>query len=444
MTSSAPLAVVILAAGKGTRMKSALPKVMHLIAGRPMVGWVLETAQNMEPQKIVTVISPEQDGIVDAVAPHACAYQKEQLGTADAVKAAKEALSGFTGRVLVIYGDGPLYSERTLRHFVANVENSDAPIGFLGMEPNDPTGYGRLVIENGFVTRIVEEKDASADEKKIRACWTGVMVADAPALWGWLDQIDNNNAKGEYYLTKLPEIAAAEGVKTVTSMAPVEEALGANTRAELAVLEEKIQNRLRAAAMENGATLIDPATVYFSYDTLLGQDVVVEPNVFFGPGVEVANNVTVHAFSHLEGVTVETGASIGPFARIRPVSHIGAGAVVGNFIEVNRSVLKAGAKSKHVSYLGDTVIGAKSNIGAGTIIANYDGFNKQETIIGEGVFVGSNSTIVAPCNVADGALIGAGSVVIEDVPQDAIYIERSEPEVFKGAAKDYRERKRKK
>lgn len=444
MTHSAPLAVVILAAGKGTRMKSSLPKVMHPIAGRPMVGWVLETAQNLEPQKIVTVISPEQQSVADAVAPHICAHQTQQCGTADAVKAAKKVLSGFTGRVLVIYGDGPLYSERTLRHFIQTIETSGAPVGFLGMEPDDPTGYGRLIIEDGYVARIVEEKDASDAEKEIRTCWTGVMIADAPALWDWLDRIDNQNAKGEYYLTKLPEIAAADGAKTVTAMAPVEETLGANTRTELSVLEEKIQNRLRTHAMENGATLIDPSSVYFSYDTILGQDVVVEPCVFFGPGVEVADQVTIHAFSHLEGVTVETGASIGPFARIRPISHIGAGAVVGNFIEVNRSVLKAGAKSKHVSYLGDAVIGANSNIGAGTIIANYDGFNKQETNIGAGVFVGSNATIVAPRSIADGALIGAGSVVIEDVPQDAIYIERSAPEIFKDAAKEYRERKRKK
>lgn len=443
MSKTASLAIVILAAGKGTRMKSSLPKVMHGLAGRPMINWVVETAQALEPHKIIVVTSPDQDSVASAVAPHDCVHQIEQLGTADAVKAARSALENFAGRVLVIYGDGPLYSARTLRHFIANVQNTGAPMGFLGMEPDDPTGYGRLVMENGYVTRIVEEKDASAAEKEIRACWTGVMVADAPALWGWLDRVDNNNAKGEYYLTKLPEIAAASKAHTVTSLAPAEETLGANNRAELAVLEEKIQNRLRLAAMENGATLIDPATTYFSHDTKLGRDVVVEPSVFFGEGVEVADNVIIHAFSHLEGVKVETGASIGPFARIRPISHIGTGAVVGNFIEVNRTVMKAGAKSKHVSYLGDAIIGEKSNIGAGTVIANYDGFNKQETIIGEGVFVGSNATIVAPRRIDDGAIIGAGSVVVEAVPKDAIYIERSEPEIFKDAAKDYRKRKRK-
>lgn len=443
MTASASLAIVILAAGKGTRMKSALPKVMHPIAGRPMINWVLETAQNLEPEKIVTVIAPGQDAVADAVSPHACASQEQQLGTADALKAARELLADFTGRLLVLYGDGPLYSEQTLRQFIAHVEKCGAPIGFLSMEPDDPAGYGRLVIEQGYVARIVEEKDASEAEKAIRTCWTGVMIAELPTLWDWLDKIDNNNAKGEYYLTKLPEIAAAEGARTVTSPAPVDETLGANTRAELAELEGKMQLRLRHAAMENGATLIDPASVYFSYDTKLGRDVVVEPNVFFGPGVEIADNVAIHAFSHLEGVTVEAGASIGPFARIRPVSHIGAGAVVGNFIEVNRSVFKAGAKSKHVSYLGDAVIGEKSNIGAGAIVANYDGFNKHQTTIGSGVFVGSNATIIAPRVIGDGALIGAGSVVVEDAPQDSIYIERSNPEIFKEAAREYRDRKRK-
>ncbi len=443
MNKRSPLAVVILAAGKGTRMKSACPKVMHAIAGRPMIGWVLETVEALEPDKIIVVTAPEQDVIAQAVAPHSCVYQEQQLGTAHAVKAARDALSDFTGRVLVVYGDGPLYTDRTLRHFLGNLDQAGVPLGFLGMEPADPTGYGRLLIEDGYVARIVEEKDASEAQKAVRTCWTGVMAAQAPALWNWLDRIDNNNAKGEYYLTKLPEIAAADGAKTLTVMAPVDETLGANTRAELAILEGKIQHRLRGAAMENGATLIDPASVYFSHDTKLGQDVLVEPNVFFGLGVEVADNVTIHGFSHLEGVTIETGASIGPFARIRPISHIGENASVGNFIEVNRSVLKAGAKSKHVSYLGDAVIGAKSNIGAGTIIANYDGFNKLETTIGAGVFVGSNATIVAPRTIGDGALIGAGSVVIEDVPDDAIYIERSEPDIYKEAAKDYRARKRK-
>lgn len=440
MTKNTPLALIILAAGKGTRMKSRMPKVMHKIAGRPMIGWIVETASKLNPEKIVVVTAPGMDEVAAAVAPHACVHQTEQLGTAHAVACAKDALSGFGGMVLVLYGDGPLYTERTLRHFVKNVENAGTGLGFLGMELDEPYGYGRLVMDGGYVSRIVEEKDAGEQEKAITLCNTGVMAAEAKRLFGWLSKIDNKNAKGEYYLTELPEVADA---KTILSLAPVEETLGANSRAELAVLEEKIQGRLRAAAMENGATLIDPATTYFSFDTVLGQDVVVEPNVFFGPGVRVADHVTIHAFSHLEGVSVDTGASIGPFARIRPKSHIGEGAVAGNFIEVNRATLKAGAKSKHLSYLGDAVIGEKSNIGAGTVIANYDGFNKQDTQIGQGVFVGSNSTIIAPRVIEDGSIIGAGSVVTDHVPKNAIYIERSEPEVYQDAAEEYRARKRK-
>lgn len=444
MTKFSPLAVVILAAGKGTRMKSSLSKVMHQIAGRPMINWIIDTAQTLEPAKIIVVTAPGMDDVADAVKPHQVVHQIQQLGTADALASAKEALAGFDGMVLVLYGDGPLYTAETLRGFVRDVARANGALGFLGMEPDDPAGYGRLIVEQDYVVRIVEEKEASDAQKKIRTCNTGIMAADARHLFDWLARIDNNNAKGEYYLTKLPEVAALDGVKTITAMAPVEETLGANSRAELAILEEKIQNRLRGNAMENGATLIDPKTTYFSFDTKLGRDVIVEPGVFFGPGVQVADNVVIHAYSHLEGVTVETGAAIGPFARIRPKSHIGEKAIVGNFIEVNRATMKAGAKSKHVSYLGDAVIGEKSNIGAGTVIANYDGFNKQDTTIGTGVFVGSNATIIAPRVIEDGVIIGAGSVVTDNVPKDAIYIERSDAEVYKNAAVDYRARKGKK
>ncbi len=444
MTQTQPIAVVILAAGKGTRMKSDLPKVMHSIAGRPMINWIVETAEKLNPEKIIVVTAPGMDSVAEAVKPHIIVHQMQQLGTGDAVASVKKSLENFPGKVLVLYGDGPLYTDRTLRHFVRNVDHSGAAMGFLGMEPEDATGYGRLIMKDGCVQAIIEEKEASADQKKIKTCNTGIMVADAQKLFEWLAKVDNNNDKGEYYLTKLPEIALADGNQTIVSYAPIEETLGANSRAELCVLEEKIQNRLRLAAMDNGATLIDPKTTYFSFDTKLGQDVTVEPNVFFGPGVTVADSVTIHAFSHLEGVTVETGASIGPFARIRPASHIGEKAVVGNFIEVNRSTLKAGAKSKHVSYLGDAVIGEKSNIGAGTVIANYDGFNKQDTQIGKNVFIGSNATLVAPRTVEDGAIIGAGSVVTDNVPKDAIYIERSEAEIYKGAAEEYRAKKGKK
>lgn len=444
MTLPTPLAIIILAAGKGTRMKSDLPKVMHKVAGRPMINWIIETAEKLGPEKIVIVTAPGMDDVAAAVAPHVVVHQEEQLGTANALMAAQAALKDFKGHVLVLLGDGPLYTDRTLRHFIKNIVHSQQPMGFLGMQLADPTGYGRLMIIDGCVEAIIEEKDATDIQRAVNSCWTGVMAADAEKLWPWLARVDNNNANGEYYLTQLPTIAQDDGCATIAAWAPVDETLGVNSRVDLALLEVKMQDRLRRNAMENGATLLDPATTYFSYDTVLGRDVMIEPGVFFGPGVRVGDGALIHAFSHLEGVVVESGASVGPFARIRPHSHIGSGASVGNFIEVNRATLEAGAKAKHVCYLGDAVIGAKSNIGAGTVIANYDGFNKLETCIEEGVFVGSNSTIIAPCHIGDGAIIGAGSVVTQAVPKDAIYLERNKPEIHYGAAAEYRARKEKK
>lgn len=410
-----------------------------------MVGWILETAQSLRPDHIVVVTAPHAEMVKDYVSPHQKATQARQLGTGDAVKAARDALKDFRGTILVLYGDGPLYTQETLSQFLtAYHADHKASLGFLGMHPDNPYGYGRMIVDDqGSLSAIVEEKDADVDQRAIGFCWTGVMCGDAQKVFTWLDRIDNNNAKGEYYLTDLPKIAAQEGTPTMTGTAPVDETLGANTRAELSVLEDKVQNRLRQKVMEGGATLIDPKTVYLSHDTKIGKDVVIEPNVFFGPGVTIADNVTIHAFSHLEGVTVGQGAQIGPFARLRPKSTIEDGAVIGNFIEVNRSTVKAGAKAKHMSYLGDAVIGPKSNIGAGTVIANYDGFNKQDTILGDGVFIGSNSTIIAPCTIEDGAIIGGGSVVTQDVPKDALYLERGKPDIRQGGATAYRDKKKK-
>ncbi len=444
MIDQTPLAVVILAAGKGTRMKSRYPKVMHPVAGRAMISWIIETAEKLNPQHIIVVTAPGMDDVAAAVQLHTVVHQAQQLGTAHAVACAKDALKDFQGKVLVLLGDGPLYTDRTLRHFIKNIQHCGVPMGFLGMLPADPTGYGRIMIIDGCVEAIVEEKDATDLQKQVRTCWTGVMAADAQKLFPWIEKIDNNNANGEYYLTKLPEIAVEDGAQTITCMAPLDETLGVNSRADLAAIEHKMQQRLRTAAMEGGVTLIDPQTTYFSFDTKLGQDVIIEPNVFFGPGVRVADNVIIHAFSHLEGVTVDSNVSVGPYARLRAGSHLEAGATVGNFIEVNRSTLKAGAKAKHVSYLGDATIGENSNIGAGTVIANYDGFNKLPTQIGQGVFIGSNATIVAPSTIADGAIVGAGSVVTRPVPKDALYLERNAPDIREGAAAEYRQTKGKK
>lgn len=437
-------AAIILAAGKGTRMKSSLPKVMHKIANEPMIGWVLKTTTALDVAQTVAVIAPDHD-VTKTYLGASCsiAYQETALGTAHAVSCAEESLKSFKGRVLVIYGDGPLYTAETLNAFLNEMDQSGAPIGFLGMYPDDPTGYGRMITnKNDYVVEIIEEKDASTQQKKINLCWTGVMAADASILFDLLKKIDNDNAKGEYYLTTLPRLAAKQGLNTIFTIAPVDETLGANNFAELAILESKIQNRLRRQAMDNGVRMVDPLTVYLSADTEIASDVVIEPNVYFGPHVRVGTGVHIHAYSHIEGAMISEGASIGPFARIRPHSKIGKNAVVGNFIEVNRSELKDGAKSKHISYLGDAVIGAKTNIGAGTIIANYDGFIKHETHIGEGVFVGSNSTIIAPISVKDGAIIAAGSVITEDIGKDTLGIARSPQKNMEGWASSYRARKK--
>jgi bifunctional UDP-N-acetylglucosamine pyrophosphorylase/glucosamine-1-phosphate N-acetyltransferase len=439
------LAVIILAAGKGTRMKSALPKVMHPVAGQPMVKWVIGIAEGLKPQKIVVVTAPGMESVATAVSPHATAVQKEQLGTAHAVLSAKGALADFQGTILVLYGDGPLYTRETALNFLKDFEgDKGAGVSFLAMEPEDPFGYGRLKTDSqGHVTSIVEEKDASAEERKIRLCWTGIMAAKGGRFFDWLSRIDNKNAKGEYYLTDLPAVAAGDGIKTRFSLAPFEETLGANTREELSALEEKMQKRLRRKAMENGATLIDPETVYFSHDTVLGTDVVVEPNVWFGPKVVVANNAVIHAFSHLEGVRIEEGVSVGPFARLRPGTHLKAGSRIGNFVEVKNSVIEQGSKANHLAYIGDSEVGVKTNIGAGTITCNYDGYDKHKTVIGDGVFVGSNSTLVAPVQISDGAYIGAGSVVTHDVPKDSLLVARARSIIKEGWAALYRVRKKK-
>ncbi len=420
-------------------MKSDLPKVMHPLAGRPMINWVLETAESLSPAQIITVIAPDQTETQQAVKPHDCVIQSEQLGTGHAVQCAQDKLKNFDGTVLVLYGDGPLYTKETLSHFLKNIENAKAAFGFLGMEPDNPTGYGRMVTNaDGFVTEIIEEKDASAAQKKIGLCWTGVMAGKAKELFDLIDKIDNNNAQSEYYLTDLPKLATAQNLKTISALASLDETLGVNDRAQLAELESKLQARLRKQAMENGATLTDPASVFLSFDTQIGQDVTIEPNVFIGPGVTIANNVTIHAFSHIEGAEIKQGAEIGPFARIRPKSSIGAKAVIGNFIEVNRSAVEDGAKSKHMSYLGDAVIGENANIGAGTVIANYDGFEKHKTIIGAGAFIGTNSTIIAPVTIEDGAIVAAGSAVTDNVPADAMAIGRARQENRDGWAAIYR------
>ncbi len=434
---SEELAIIILAAGKGTRMKSSLPKVMHKIAGRPMINWLIEAAEQFTPTRIIVVTAPGMDDVAKAVHPYETAIQTEQNGTGDAVKPAMEKLKGFTGRVLILLGDEPFVDPDTLYNMIQH-----DGLSVMAIEPPEAGSLGRMVVDDdGMLNRIVEFKDCNPEEADITLCNAGNFCMPANKLQGWLEALKNDNAQNEYYLTDVPTLAQNEGIRTKVFESDCDISWGINNRFELAEHEALIQQYLRYNAMENGVTLIDPDTTFLSWDTVLGQDIIIEPNVFIGEGVTINNGVTIHAFSHIEGARIEDNATVGPYARIRPKSIIEEGASVGNFIEVNRSTFKAGSKSKHVSYIGDSVIGEKSNIGAGTVIANYDGFFKHQSKIGKNVFVGSNSTIISPVKIDDNAILAAGSNITENVPSDAMAIARSRQTNHESWAKEYRKAK---
>jgi bifunctional UDP-N-acetylglucosamine pyrophosphorylase/glucosamine-1-phosphate N-acetyltransferase len=435
---------IVLAAGKGTRMTSNLPKVMHRIGGRTLIGHVLDSLAPLSLARVVAVIAPGMDGVAKEVAPHGVAFQAEQLGTGHAVGSARQALAGFAGDILVVYGDTPFVATATLQRMFERRRAPDDPaIVALGMRPADPAGYGRLVLgADGSLDRIVEHKDASEAERAIGLANSGVMVIDGAVVWSLVDRLDNRNAKGEFYLTDIVAHARKDGRRCAVVEAPHEELLGVNSRSELAAAEALFQARRRIAVMENGATLTDPASVFFAADTRIGRDVVIGPNVQFGPGVEIADNVEIRAFCHIEGATIEQGATVGPFARIRPRSTIGAGAHVGNFVELKGTEIGAGAKANHVGYLGDVTIGAKANIGAGTVVCNYDGLKKTRSNIGAGAFVGSDSVLVSPVTVGEGAYVAAGSVITRDVPPDALAIARGQQVDKPGWATRFRARQK--
>ena len=442
------LACVVLAAGKGTRMRSTLPKVLHPLAGRPMVAHVLANARALAPERLVLVVGPELDpaaaGLEGGEGAVACVVQDEPLGTAHAVAAARPLLEGFDGDVFVVYADTPLVRSETMAGLVrARRESPGADAAVLGFRPDDPAEYGRLILApDGTLARIVEHAEASAPERAVTLCNAGPMAVAGDRLFALLDAIGNDNARSEYYLTDLPAIVAAEGGRCAVAEAPADEVTGINDRAQLAAAERILQDRLRRAAMDGGATLVDPATVWLGIDTRLGTDVTIGPNVVIGPGVIVEDGAEIRAFSHLEGVRVRRHAAIGPFARLRPGSEIGEGARVGNFVEVKNSTVERGAKVNHLSYVGDAQVGAGANIGAGTITCNYDGYAKSRTEIGDGAFIGSNTALVAPVSVGPGAVVGAGSVITEDVEADAVAVARGEQRQRKGAAARRRDRRR--
>lgn len=443
VTIRRPTAAVVLAAGKGTRMKSDHAKVLHPLAGRPMIGHVLDTLGRMGLERIVVVVGPGMESLAAAVAPHPCVVQKAQLGTGDAVKTAREALGAFAGDILVVYGDVPLVSQATLDRLLAARAAPSAPaVVVLGMKLPDGGAYGRLVRDQkGGLDRIVEARDATEAERKINFCNSGFLVLDRALLFELLAGVSNANAKQEYYLTDIVRLARQRGLACAAVEGPAAELVGINSRAELAVAEMVIQNRLRAAALAGGATLIGPDTIYLSHDTKLGRDVSVGPFVVFGPGVVVEDGAEIRAFCHIERAHIGVAAIIGPFARLRPGAEIGESAHVGNFVEIKNAVLAHGAKANHLSYIGDAKIGADANIGAGTITCNFDGFAKETTEIGEGAFIGSNTALVAPVRVGAGAIVGAGSVITSDVAPDALAVARGDQKTIAGGAKRYRERK---
>ena len=436
------VAAVILAAGKGTRMKSALPKVMHMIAGRTMVGHVLDTVAALGVSQTAVVVGPGMDDVAQAVTPAEAVVQPEQLGTADAVKAARPVVDGFGGTVLVLYGDTPFISKKTLEAMVsARTGDGDPAVVVLGFRPDEPGAYGRLIVDDeGRLERIVEAKDADPIELSIDLCNSGVMAIDGAVLFELIDAVGNDNAKGEYYLTDIVALARERGRTCAYIEADEEELLGVNAREELAVAEALLQQKLRAAALASGVTLTDPTTVWFAADTKLGQDVTIGPNVFFGPGVTVADGAEIRPFCHIEGAVIGPGAIVGPFARLRPGAKLGEGVRVGNYVEVKAAVLDAGAKVNHLTYIGDAHVGAGANVGAGTITCNYDGFLKYKTTIGKGAFIGSNTALVAPVTVGDGAIVGAGSTITSDVAADAITTTRAAAKTSDGGAKRFRER----
>ncbi|MBK8906777.1 MAG: bifunctional UDP-N-acetylglucosamine diphosphorylase/glucosamine-1-phosphate N-acetyltransferase GlmU [Rhodospirillales bacterium] len=441
--SNRKTAVVVLAAGLGTRMNSARPKVMHAVAGRPLIGHVLATAAALDADRVVVVIGDEMADVAKAVAPHPTVIQSPRLGTGHAVAAARAELGDFDGDVLVMYGDTPLVAADTLqRMLAARRAASDPAVVVLGFRARDPGGYGRLIVDTGGALQaIVEAKDASAGQRAIDLCNSGVMAIDGKRLFGLIERVGNDNAKGEFYLTDIVGIARGDGLAAAVVEGDEDEFIGVNSRGDLAHVEAIVQERLRTAAMAGGATLIGPETIFFSHDTRLGRDVVVGPNVVFAPGVTVGDNVEIRPFCHLEGVTIESGASIGPFARLRPGAHVGNDAHIGNFVEIKNASIETGAKVNHLTYIGDARIGARANIGAGTITCNYDGFFKSHTDIGAGAFIGSNTCLVAPVKIGDGAIVGASSAIAKDVPADALAVTRGPHVVREDWARRFRERR---
>jgi len=443
MQSGRSCLAIILAAGEGTRMKSRRPKVLHEIGGRSLLGHALAAVAQAGATSVVVVIGPDRAEVAAEVAaalPSAgVAIQVERRGTAHAVLAAREMLARDYDDVLIAFADTPLIRPETFAGLRAALADG-AAVAALGFEARDPTGYGRFVIADGALEAIVEHKDASVAQRAITLCNAGLMALDGRHALSILEAIGSDNAQGEFYLPDAVAVARSRGLKAIAREAPESEVQGVNDRVQLSVAEAEFQRRKRLDVMGSGATLIAPETVFFAFDTRLGRDVVVEPHVVFGPGVTVADEAVIHAFSHLEGAEVGPAATVGPYARLRPGAKLAAKAKVGNFVEIKAADIGEGAKVSHLTYIGDASVGADANIGAGTITCNYDGFFKYKTTIGAGAFVGSNSALVAPVTIGAGAFIGSGSVITEDVPADGMAVARGRQVGKEGWAKAFREK----
>jgi bifunctional UDP-N-acetylglucosamine pyrophosphorylase/glucosamine-1-phosphate N-acetyltransferase len=444
MTTARSSLTVVLAAGEGTRMRSSLPKVLHPLAGQSLLAHVLEASPKGSGAALAVVIGPDHGPVADEVRrirpDTATLVQRERLGTAHAVLIAREAIARGADDLLIVFGDTPLISAATFERLRAPLQKG-AALAVLGFRAADPTGYGRLLLEGDHLLAIREHADATPAERKVTLCNAGVMAFDGRMALEIIEKIGNANSKGEYYLVDAVAIVRDMGLEAVVIETSEDEVRGINTKAQLAEAESVMQARLRKAALEAGVTLIAPETVFLAADTKFGNDVTIEPFVVIGPGVSIADGAVIHSFSHIVQATIGKNTSVGPYARLRPGTSLGDGGRIGNFVETKAATLEAGVKVNHLSYIGDAHVGEGANIGAGAITCNYDGFGKHKTTIGAGAFVGTNSSLVAPVKIGNGAYIGSGSVITKDVPDDALAVERSPQNNREGGAKRYREMK---
>jgi bifunctional UDP-N-acetylglucosamine pyrophosphorylase/glucosamine-1-phosphate N-acetyltransferase len=443
-----PTSIIILAAGKGTRMKSSLPKVLHKIANREMLNLVIDTAKELNPIDIIIVISKEMQQFVPIIKKEHpkinlnFVIQEQQIGTADAVLTGIKSLSKISETVLVLYGDTPLIKAKTLELMINNPQQKNS-VCVLGFDCDEENKYGRLIVKNNQLIKIVEFKEASTKEQELTFCNSGVMAIDGAKINSLLAKINNKNTSGEFYLTDIISIARTQNLDCGFIKTNKTEVLGVNSRAELAKIEKIKQKEIKNQLMENGVTMHDPKSIYFSFDTKISNDVIIHPNVVFGCGVKIDSNVEIKSFSHIEGAKIESGAVIGPFARIRPKTTIGQNVRIGNFVEIKKSIIKKDTKINHLSYIGDANIGEKTNVGAGTITCNYDGYKKHQTKIGKKVFIGSNTSLIAPINIEDDTIIGAGSVIIDDVKNGDLAISRTKQQNIKNGGNNYHHKKQK-